>query len=73
MKTVQLGKTPTGYLVIDARSAPRDTASVAPSFAVRSEAELRTALQRFGLTEQAIDAAVQEVNQTGQASVPVGA
>jgi hypothetical protein len=69
---VQLAKTPSGYLVVDARSAPRDTASVAPAFAARSEAELRSILERFGFTPQAIDLAVQEVNRVGQASISVG-
>jgi hypothetical protein len=66
---VQLAKTPSGYLVVDARCAPRDTASVAPAFAARSEPELRKILERFGLTPLAIDLAVLEVNRTGQATI----
>jgi hypothetical protein len=72
MKTVQIGKTPSGYLVVDARSAPRDTASVAPSFAVRSERELRSMLEHFGFTQKAIDDAVEEVNRAGLATIPLG-
>lgn len=73
MKTVQLARTRSGYLVVDARSAPRDTASVAPSRAARSEPELRSILERFGFTQKAIDEALQEVNRKGQASISLGA
>jgi hypothetical protein len=72
MKMVQIGKTPNGYVVVDARLAPRDTASVAPVFAVGSEHQLRSALAGFGFTREIIDKAVQEVNTTGQADIPFG-
>jgi hypothetical protein len=72
MNTEQVAKTPDGYLVVDARSAPRETARDAPASTARSERELRSMLERFGCTQKAIDEAVQEVNRVGQASIPVG-
>jgi hypothetical protein len=71
MKMVQIGKTATGYLVVDARVAPRDSASIAPAFAARSEQELRTILARFDFTADIINQAVLEVNRTGHATIPL--
>jgi hypothetical protein len=74
MKTVQIGKSPDGYyLVVDARAAPSDSASIAPCFAAHSEQQLRSILQRFGFTPDVIDKAVLEVNRAGEASIPLGA
>lgn len=69
MKTIELAKTASGYIVVDATSAPRDTASVASVITVNSESELRSILERFGFAAQAIDEAVQRTNETGQASM----
>jgi hypothetical protein len=73
MKTVQLAKTPKGYLVVDARSAPRETASIAPAVPAGSERELRAILERLGCTQGAIDEAVLEVDRAGQASINIDA
>jgi len=69
MKIVHIARTPNGYVVVDATGASRESASFAPASEVRSEQELRALLQRFGLAEASIEAAVLEVNQNGQAEV----
>jgi hypothetical protein len=69
MKMVHIARTASGYVVVDATGASRESASFAPASEVRSEPELRVVLRKLGLTERAIDGAVLEVNQTGQAEV----
>ena len=71
MKTVEIARTASGYIVVDATSAPRETASIAPVVTVSSETELRAILDRFGFTQQSIEEAVQQVNEAGQASMSI--
>ena len=72
IKKVQIARTSSGYLVVDARSSPPDTASVPPAYRARSEPELRSVLERLGFARQAIDQAIEEVNRVGHASISIG-
>ena len=58
-----------GYMIMDATTAGPAGASFAPTSAVLSEADLRSALAARGLTQKAIDEAVRQVNEMGTAMI----
>lgn len=70
MNIIHVERTPDGgYMIVDATGAGPADARFAPVSGEHSEADLRTALMARGLTQKAIDQAVREVNENGNAMI----
>jgi PP-loop superfamily ATP-utilizing enzyme len=68
MKMVHITKTTDGgYFIADATGAPDGGAT--PTSKASTEEGLRVVLKRFGLTQKAIENAVRQLNDTGNATV----
>jgi len=72
MKTVQIAKTPKGYIVVDVTAASQVSASFAPATQIDSETKLRSVLSNYGFTQSDIESAITQIHSTGQATISVG-